>query len=147
MPTKKPIPPRSLGRHLNFAAGRTTALCQQKLEPYGLSLPQWAILSCLWREGELTVGALSTLIGNGLPATSRIIDRMIERDLLERRKDVDDGRVMLVKTTRKGQGLDHLAAFYEEINSILLEGFDEKECETVFELLIRLEQNASKALA
>jgi DNA-binding MarR family transcriptional regulator len=147
MATKKPILPRSLGRHLNFAAGRTTALCQLKLEPYGLSLPQWAILSCLWREGELTVGALSTLIGNGLPATSRIIDRMIERDLLERRKDVNDGRVMLVKTTRKGQDLDHLATFYEEINSILLEGFDEKERETAFDLLIRLEQNASKALA
>lgn len=71
---------------------------------------------------------------------------MIERDLLERRKDVDDGRVMLVKTTRKGQDLDHLATFYEEINSILLEGFDEKERETAFDLLIRLEQNASKAL-
>jgi hypothetical protein len=28
-----------------------------------------------------------------------------------------------------------------------LEGFDEKERKTVFDLLIRLEQNASKALA
>lgn len=147
MAIKKPILPPSLGRHLNFAAGRTTALCQQRLEPHGLSLPQWAILSCLWREGELPVGALSSLIGTGLPATSRIIDRMVERDLLERRRDADDGRIMLVKTTQKGQDLDHLATLYEEINSILLEGFDEKERKTVFDLLIRLEQNASKALA
>lgn len=72
---------------------------------------------------------------------------MVEHDLLERRRDADDGRIMLVKTTQKGQDLDHLAAFYEEINCILLEGFDEKERKTVFDLLIRLEQNASKALA
>lgn len=72
---------------------------------------------------------------------------MIERDLLERRRDADDGRMMLIKATQKGQDLDHLATFYEEINSILLKGFDEKERETVFDLLIRVEQNASKALA
>ena len=147
MATKNLTLPKSLGRQLNFTTGRMNALCQQRLEPYGLSLPQWVILSCLWREREMTVGALSTLIGTGLPATSRIIDRMAERDLIDRRRDKSDGRVMLIKTTNKGQALEHLSDFHEDINSILLDGFNEQERETVFDLLFRLEQNASKALS
>lgn len=146
MTTKNLKHPKSLGRRLNFAAGRATALCQQRLEPYGLSLPQWVILSCLWRKGELTVGALSELIGNRLPATSRLIDRMAERGLIERRKDNSDGRIMRIKASEKGQRLDHLADFYQEINTILLAGFDKQEREIVFDLLIRLEKNALRAL-
>jgi DNA-binding MarR family transcriptional regulator len=122
------------------------ALCQQRLEPYGLSLPQWAILSCLWRDGDLTVGALAGLLGNGLPATSRIIDRMIERGLVERHRDTTDGRVARVKATEKAQDLAHLASFYEEINAVLLTGFSSQERDMIFDLLIRLEQNAADAL-
>jgi len=147
MTTKNPGTPKSLGRSLNFAAGRMTALCQQRLEPYGLSLPQWVILSCLWREGELTVGALSGLIGSGLPATSRLTDRMAERGLVDRRRDETDGRITLVRVSKKGQALDHLATFYEDINTLLLEGFTEQERAAAFTLLHRLEQNAAKALS
>jgi DNA-binding MarR family transcriptional regulator len=122
------------------------ALCQQRLEPYGLSLPQWVILSCLWRDGEMTVSALSGLIGSGMPATSRIIDRMAERGLVDRRRDKSDGRIMLIKTSEKGNTLDHLADFYKEINLVLLDGFNKQERKIVFDLLVRLEQNASKEL-
>jgi DNA-binding MarR family transcriptional regulator len=146
MATKKTTTPKSLGRQLNFTTGRMSALCQKRLEPHGLSLPQWVILSCLWREGELTVGALSERIGNGLSATSRIIDRMVERDLIDRRRDDSDGRMMHIKPTKRGEELNHLIDFYEEINSVLLHGFTKQEREAVFDLLFRMEQNASKAL-
>jgi len=143
---KKITIPKSLGRQLNFTTGRMNALCQQRLDPYELSLPQWVILSCLWREGELTVSALSKLIGNGLPATSRIVDRMVERGLIERQRDKKDGRVMVIKSTNKGQELDCLIDFYKEINTILLDGFNEAERTLVFELLVRMEKNATNAL-
>lgn len=83
---------------------------------------------------------------SGLPATSRIIDRMAERGLVDRHRDKSDGRITRIKTTTKGRNLDHLAGFYAEINSTLLDGFNEQEIEIVFDLLMRLEQNASKAL-
>lgn len=137
---------QSIGRYLNFTAGRMNALCQQMLEPYDLSLPQWVILSLLWREGRLTVGRLSELVGTGLPATSRIIDRMIERDLVKRQKDDKDGRVIVVTLTKKGQDLDHLSNFHESINSILFDGFTELECQQAFELLVRMQLNAKNAL-
>lgn len=135
-----------MGRQLNFTTGRMNALCQYLLQPHDLTLPQWVILSCLWREGDLTIGTLSKLIGSGLPATSRIIDRMADRGLITRRQDDSDGRSMIVGVTEKALELDHLANFYETINSVLFNDFSAEEREQSFNLLRRMELNATNAL-
>lgn len=121
------------------------ALCQQLLDPYELSLPQWVILSCLWRESELTIGALSELVGTGLPATSRIVDRMEGRGLVYRRKHETDGRIMVVILARKGHELMHLSDFHERINAALFDGFSKEDRERSFELLLRMQRNAEQA--
>lgn len=146
MANKIPELPSSIGRQLNFTAGRMNMLCQKWLEPYDLSLPQWVVLSCLWREGELTVGTLSQLIGTGLSATSRIIDRMADRGLVIRRQDDSDGRITFICATDKARELDHLANFHETVNTTLFNNFSPEECAQAFELLRRMELNATKAL-
>lgn len=139
--------PSSIGRQLNFTTGRMNALCQQMLDPYDLSLAQWVILSCLWRETELSIGAISEIVGTGLPATSRIIDRMADRGLLTRQRHKTDGRVMVATLTRKGRGLNHLADFHERINAVLFSGFSESEARLAFDLLWRMQMNAQDAVA
>ena len=139
-------PPNSLGRQLNFTTGRMNALCQKLLDPYGLTLPQWVILSCLWREQKLSVSVISDVIGTGLPATSRIIERMTDRGLVTRQRHKTDGRVMVVGLTKKGLELNHLADFHERINAILVSGFSEEEARIAFELLARMQLNAQNAL-
>lgn len=138
--------PQSIGRALNFAAGRMNALCQLLLEPYDLSLPQWVILSCLWRDAEITVSELADLVGTGLPATSRIVDRMAERDLLTRQKHKADGRVIVVSLTEKGEDLRHLSELHVRINAMLFKGFSQEEKELAFSLLARMQMNAEVAL-
>lgn len=145
MATKKSEPPRSIGRLLNFTCGRMNALCARMLDPYGLSLPQWVILSCLWREGEMTVSALADLVGTGVPATSRIVDRMVDRGLVARRRHASDGRAMLVTATDAGRALDHLADFHDRINAALLVGFTADEKRLAFDLLARMQINAETA--
>lgn len=137
----------SIGRQLNFTTGRMNALCQTLLEPYDLTLPQWVILSCLWRDKALTVGALSDLVGTGLPATSRLVDRMADRGLVSRRKHDTDGRVMVVEATPAGRALDHLADFPDRINTTLFRGFSEDESARAFDLLKRMQANAEAALS
>lgn len=146
METIIPTTPESIGRQLNFTTGRMNALCQHVLKPYGLSLPQWVVLSCLWRDGELTIGTLSELVGTGFPATSRIIERMAERGLVSRRRDAADGRSTRVSVTEKARALDHLASFYDSINSVLFTDFSPDERELSFALLRRMELNAKRAL-
>lgn len=144
MANKNPNPP-SLGRQLNFTTGQMNALCQTWLAPHGLSLPQWVVLSCLWREGEISIGLLAERVGTGLPATSRIVDRMEDRGLLVKRKDPEDRRSVLIAVTAAGQALDHLARFYDHINEALLAGFTPTERSLAFDLLARMEHNARAA--
>lgn len=146
MAMKKPELPLSVGRFLNFSTGRMNALCQKLLDPYELSLPQWVVLSCLWRERELTVGALSDLVGTGLPATSRIVDRMVDRGLVLRRKHETDGRIMVVQLADKGHELRHLSDLHERVNAALFKGFTTEDRERTFDLLRRMQENAEKAL-
>ena len=146
MATKNPATRKSIGRSLNFATGRINALCQRLLDPYDLTLPQWVILSCLWRDGDLTVGTLSAQVGTGLPATSRIVERMEDRGLVFRRKHETDGRVSVVSLTDDGERLSHLSDFHERINDMLFEGLSEEEQAFAFSLLQRLHANAEHAL-
>lgn len=146
MAIKTPLPPKSLGRQVNFTAGRINALCARRLEPYGLTLPQWVILSCLWREGRLSVSQIAELLGSRLPGTSRLIDRMSERGLIIRERDADDNRVMMIRVSEAGQALDHLSGFHLDLNEILLAGLDSGEREAAFTLLAKIEINARRAL-
>lgn len=145
MTTKNPLKrPQALGRVLNFTAGASTSMCQDLLEPYGLTLQQWVILSALWRRDGLLVTEISDYVGNNAPAASRIIDRMVERGLLEREPSESDRRAVQINLTKKGRALDHLALFYEEVNQKLLEGISEAEATVLFDLLARVETNARR---
>lgn len=142
MATKIPSPPVSIGRALNFAAGRCNALCTQWLEPHGLTLPQWVVLSCLWRDGPLSISTLAELTGNGLPATSRIIDRMSDRGLVRRTSKGGDARSVVIDVTDAGRALDHLADFHQRVNDALLRGFSPDEREFALRMLYRIRENA-----
>lgn len=135
--------PLALGRALNFTAGASTSMCQELLEPYGLTLQQWVILSALWRRDGLLVTEIADYVGTNAPAASRIVDRMAERGFVERNTSVSDRRAVQVNITKKGRGLDHLATFYQEVNAKLLDGLSDEETSVLFELLARVEANAN----
>lgn len=147
MASKSPLNrPHALGRVLNFAAGASTSLCQDLLEPYGLTLQQWVILSALWRRDGLLVTEIADYVGSNAPAASRIIDRMAERGLVERNSSESDRRAVQVSLTKKGQALDHLSTFYIDVNQKLLEGISEEETTVLFDLLARVDANARRRL-
>lgn len=143
MASKIPLQrPRALGRVLNFAAGAMTAMCQDLLEPHGLTLPQWVILSALWRRDGMLITEIADYVGNNTPAASRIIDRMVENGYVERQTVPGDRRAVMVSLTEKGRALDHLQNFFEEVNNRLLAGFSEEEAEQLFQMLGRVDKNA-----
>lgn len=136
-----PSAPKSLGRQLNFAASAGNAVCNQLLAPAGLTLAQWAILSCIWRNGPLGVKDMATLTGNAPSATSRIVERMVVADLLIRKQDMVDRRAVVIDVSKKGDALRKLQTIYEAVNSVLLSGLAPDEQEQLFDLLKRVEQN------
>jgi DNA-binding MarR family transcriptional regulator len=143
MATKKPlVRPKALGRVLNFAAGASTAMCQDMLSEHDLTLAQWVILSALWRQDGMLINEIADYSGNNAPAASRIVDRMEEAGLVQRVPSDSDKRVVLVCLTDRGRSYDYLSDFHERVNAKLLKGLSEEEAEQLFELLAKVDANA-----
>ena len=111
------------------------------MQPHDLSLAQWAVLSCIWRNGALGIKDIAELTGNAPPAASRIVDRMVNGGLLLREEAEVDRRGVVVNLTAKGEELRVLQFVFEEVNEVLLKGLSQTDQDKLFELLARVEQN------
>jgi DNA-binding MarR family transcriptional regulator len=124
-----------LARHLERA--RRTAFAASDLE-----LWEFDVLSALRRAGapyQLSPKALlqQTLVSSGT-MTNRI-DRLVERELVERETDPNDGRGILVVMTERGRDrVDSAIALLLVGESELLDGLSPVERERLSALLRRL---------
>ncbi len=77
----------------------------QALEPLGLELFEYDVLSALRRQGApyaLAASQLAAQAGLSTGAMTNRIDKLESRGLVERRADEDDRRSVIVSLTRKG---------------------------------------------
>lgn len=140
MTTENPTAPASLGRALNFTAGTGNAVVARLLAPHDLTLAQWAVLQTLWRNGPLKLSQIASLTGNAPPATSRLVDRMIDAGLVTRAEVPDDRRSVTVGLAPRGEGLRHLQDIYQQVNAVLLRDLSADEAVTLFALLDRVDR-------
>ena len=76
---------------------------------------QSSALARIEQHGPLRLGALAELEGTTAATTSRVIDSLADRDLIERVPDPLDGRASLVQLSPEGGALVHeLRAHYTE---------------------------------
>jgi len=76
--------------------------------------------------------------------TSRIVDRLIVKDLVEKTACIKDKRLVDITVTKKGlQLLEKLDALNEQIDSIL-KGVSEKEATTINQILDKLREDTQR---
>lgn len=145
---KKKIPYLpSVGRLLGFSNKFTSGLSDKKLKKYDLTLPQWVLLTALWSSDGLTVGQLAIHYQSSEPSTSNLIARMEKKGLVERRRDTNDRRQVYVYLTGLGKSKSGQIYFYNEINDLILDGFNENEKQQFIEMLERVIENAKRAVS
>lgn len=71
----------------------------------GLTMPQMVTLHVLRRSGALTISAISEKLDLSLAATSHLVDRMVQQQLVERSEDASDRRQKRVAITPAGLAL------------------------------------------
>lgn len=71
----------------------------------GLTASQLMILLILHdtKNGELSISALAKEVGVTLPSVSGVIDRLYKEKIVERIRDKNDRRLVLVRLTEKGK--------------------------------------------
>ncbi len=86
----------------------------QAVRERGYTARQWRLLGCLWDEKSLTLTELSQVIFCSQSTTTRLVDRLLELGLLEKRVDDVDRRKFYVSLSEKGrQSIEDLVDFAE----------------------------------
>ena len=110
-------------------------------EDIELSFPQALLLLELNEAGTISMSELSRRLQVTQGVATRMVDRLLEKDMVERERDKVDRRVVLVTLAPKGK---KLAGEMERINKMkikeLFKAVPEKEREDFLKVLKGLEQ-------
>jgi DNA-binding MarR family transcriptional regulator len=109
------------------------------MSKHDISMPQFNILRILrGAKGELSINTIKERMIEKSPNTTRLMDKLIDKELIERYRDDCDKRIIKAKITNKG--LDLLAAIDVEFEDelLLINVLSNEEAEQLSNLLDKL---------
>ncbi|KYF82505.1 hypothetical protein BE20_41885 [Sorangium cellulosum] len=136
---------RSLGFLLNRAASTMRLALEDRLRPYDLTAPQWAVLERLAElaedEGQ-TMSSLGQSLGFDRPTTTGVVKRLELKGLVERTADASDGRVVRLALSERGRAqVSELPPLAAEVNRKAARGLSRDERAALERLLLRVIAN------
>lgn len=118
---------------------RASCLFREKLEPYDLTPPQFAVLAILWQQEGLSQTRLCALSNMDRTTLGGVIDRLEKQGLVERKDDPDDRRAYLIFLTPKGMGFQTtLSQVAATINAAISENLNPMEKDQLVKLLKKM---------
>jgi DNA-binding MarR family transcriptional regulator len=105
----------------------------------GVTQHQLEVLRTLARRGRVTMHELASLLGVGPSSATQLVDRLINRELVERHTDPSDRRLVWIVATPRAELLT--ARFGEvkrEIVRALASGLTDRELSILIDLLAKL---------
>jgi DNA-binding MarR family transcriptional regulator len=108
-------------------------------ESANLSRSETTLLAFLAEKGQATMSEISSLLGLALSSTTGLVDRLVERRLVERARAESDRRtVRVVLTTRGRKALEAYTADRISLGRGILERLDPHERETLLEFFRKM---------
>ena len=130
-----PVTP-SLHSLLNQASRRMTSELRRVVSAEGLPVEFWRVLEALADERGRSMSELAEQIGMQMPATSKVVDRMVEAALIQRSADPADQRRVILHISDFGiQKFGALGAEMREHRSRLESAFGVRQEERLRQLL------------
>ena len=112
------------------------------LRGLGMSVGQFAILRALWEDDGLSLKEIAERCPIDLTTVTRTLGRMERDDLVRRRRNKEDGRVVNFFLTASAKANRSAAiAGTVEVNERAFRGYDETDREAAMNLMERLEDN------
>jgi MarR family transcriptional regulator for hemolysin len=118
----------------------------QCVRRYGMTRAQWGVLLRLDRREGMTQAEMADALEIQPISLVRLIDRLCEQKLVERRPHPSDRRANRLYLTVKGRAtLERLAPLGREISRDVLAGFEDGEIRRVLQQLLRVKDNIRAA--
>jgi MarR family transcriptional regulator, transcriptional regulator for hemolysin len=146
------MPPRSHSRELLFLISDVARLLRtyadQKARLFGMTRAQWAVLLRLERREGLNQSDLAEALDLQPITLTRLVDRLCDSGLIERRADPNDRRAKRLHLTEAARPLlDHIETQVEELGDTVLAGIDRGAGSTLLTQLERTRENLKQAIA
>lgn len=110
-----------------------------------MSTPQLKALLLISEEEGIRMRALARKLGGSFSNATVLVDRLVDRGLVERRADPQDRRVVLVRSTGEGRRLiEQLVTSWQILSAPLLEALAPQDLSTVRAALSALLKAARK---
>ncbi|MCC8174510.1 MAG: MarR family transcriptional regulator [Odoribacter sp.] len=103
---------------------------------------QWVVLYYLWEKDGLMIGELVERTQKDFGNITRIVDKLVKSEYIEKRKDKEDNRKSHVWLLEKGRNIKNdVLKCWKEGLTISMKSIDKKEEETLLRLLFKIESN------
>jgi DNA-binding MarR family transcriptional regulator len=120
----------------------------EMLKPYDLTRLKWLSIGILSQNEGLTQTGLAERLELKAAATGKLVDRLVERGLVERRSDPDDRRAHRLFATKKSLALlTELEPLGENIRDHVLANLTEQEIGTLSSVLQKIKSNLTATVA
>lgn len=122
--------------NLIYTSNRLKEQITARLKENGLTMQQYNVLRIVRGAGETgsTTSEIRERLLDKMSDASRMVDRLVSMDLLEKVRDKEDRRIVFIYLTSKGSKLVNDLVDREEVES-LAAGMDEKKAQQLNELL------------
>lgn len=132
-----------LGYWLRAVSNQVSQAFAAKVAARGVTVAEWVVLRVLFGRDPLPPSRLADEIGLTRGAVTKLADRLIDKALLTRAADPQDGRAQTLALTPAGAALvPDLAALADENDAAFFAPLDAAERATLRRLLERLYAHA-----
>jgi len=145
------MPPLPINREFAFTimdvARMLKTYADQRARQFGISRAQWAVLVRIDRSEGLKQSELAEILDLQPISLTRLLDRLAENKLIERRADPNDRRAnRLFLTPAARPLLEQLADLGQDMMATVLEGLDGKTVERMLRDLGLVKENLRAAI-
>lgn len=122
--------------NLIYTSNRLKEKITARLKSNGLTMQQYNVLRIVRGAGDTgsTTSEIRERLLDKMSDASRMVDRLVSMDLLEKVRDKEDRRIVFIFLTAKGRTLVNDLVAKEEVES-LAAGIDQKKAQQLNELL------------
>jgi MarR family transcriptional regulator, transcriptional regulator for hemolysin len=140
-------PSRQIAFLISDLARLLKTYVDQQARRYGMTRAQWQVLSRLERCEGLKQSELAEMLDLQPITLTRLVDRLCDNGLIERRPDPNDRRAKRLFLTKEARPLmDRIAVLGEEIMGNVLAGIDGDDVEFMLTKLGRAKENLREAI-
>jgi DNA-binding MarR family transcriptional regulator len=127
---------------LNRAGARIASAFGEEMRPLGATLQIWRVLAALREKDGRRMSELAATTSIEVSTLTRLADGMEAKELIARRRDTRDARVVTVHATPAGKRLTQkILPIADRYETVALQGFSETEAELLKTALRRLFDN------